>query len=755
MLRLVYVFAVLLAFADPAQALKVTLTTNTKPYPGVNVRKGYSDSPKRHFYVTFVSLCTDYVHVRATSTPKKRETCGAWGSAAGVQLAVNGDFFKYETPPKIYGDAVGKGVRWPFSLSGVDDTSGWYKQNYGWIALGDGWVDFTHTEHVKKNAAQFEAAGYSVSGGWAPTEVAPDPPPGTQALVSGFSELVIEGKVYTCPDPAKSKCFPDRGDMSEWHKRTAMGITKNRKTLIFVVTTSDTSGAELAQIMGELGAWEAFNLDGGGSSTLWLKSAGYLAPSGTKRAVANHWGVFAGAASGKAKAPGSCFVDGGCYPVAVEGAEASLFKDFKPSWNFYKYAVSLHEAGITKGCSAGPDLMFCPKCNITRREMAVFLARAAGMDIKNPPAEPSFVDVPKSDPAYAEIEALLAANVTSGCGSEKFCPNKSLTRGQAAKFLQKSAQWKGVKPAVPTFADVPANHTFHASIEAIAANCVTNGCGDDNFCPDAQITRGQAAAFVARTFDLDDANPCLDYCPPATCEGGKSCGEWSECGGFDGVCDESGLRTRSCTDWTDCNALSLDPTCGEATAAETAACMVNTAGTVVDPWTTWSECIFGGPCAVIGAQNRSRTVCSGGAPVVETQEQACTQADPCPEPATGSDVAGPVPDSGSPVTDARVGVQDTLIPPDGSDRPAPSDAGTPASIDTSSTAPDAAGGHPPRLGFADATTDADAEAPTVAGAPDDGGCANSPGPTPASLYLMGLLLLTLMLRRARLSREAI
>lgn len=626
-------FLTTLCTLGSAPALTVTYTSKTVPYPGVTVRTGHSSSPKRNFYVAFVDLCADHVHVRATATPTKRQTCGAWAGNVGVQLAVNGDFFKYETPPKIYGDAVGDGVRWPFSLSGVDDTSGWYKQNYGWIAVGPGWVDFTHTEHIKKNAKAFEAAGYTVSSGWAPKTVAPDPPPGTVALVSGFSELVIEGKVYTCPDAAKpATCFPDRGDMSQWHKRTAMGITADRKTLILLVMTSSTNGEELAKIMAKLGAWQAFNLDGGGSSTLWLKSKGYLYPTGTKRAVANHWGIYAGAASGTTAMPGSCFVPGGCYPVALGGA-TGVFADYPPGWLHYGHAKTLYELGVAESCSLDGSPMYCPKCSTTRRDMGILVARAAGMDLTSPPKKPSFDDVPKSDPAYAEIEAMLAAGVTNGCGATKFCPDAAVTRGQAAKFLQKAAGWPGVKPATPTFSDVPKGYLFYASIEAIAEKCVTNGCGDGNFCPENEITRGQAAAFVARTFDVKNANKCIDYCDPATCAGGKTCGKWSPCGGFEsGVCDETGTKTRECTSYTTCDPLSLDPTCGETTDDEVKACKTDKTGQVVEGWSAWSECAFADPCDTEGTSTRSRTVCQGGTAVAETQEQACSRDDPCPEP---------------------------------------------------------------------------------------------------------------------------
>ena len=54
-----------------------------------------------------------------------------------------------------------------------------------------------------------------------------------------------------------------------------------------------------------------------------------------------------------------------------------------------------------------------------------------------------FADVPPSNPQFQFIEALYASGVTAGCGSGNFCPNASLTRGQMAVFLAKALglQW--------------------------------------------------------------------------------------------------------------------------------------------------------------------------------------------------------------------------------------------------------------------------------------------------------------------------
>ncbi len=57
-------------------------------------------------------------------------------------------------------------------------------------------------------------------------------------------------------------------------------------------------------------------------------------------------------------------------------------------------------------------------------------------------------------------------------------------------------------PAVATFADVPTNHPFFQFVEALSASGITAGCGTAIYCPDAPLTRGQMAVFLAKALGL-------------------------------------------------------------------------------------------------------------------------------------------------------------------------------------------------------------------------------------------------------------
>jgi hypothetical protein len=85
-------------------------------------------------------------------------------------------------------------------------------------------------------------------------------------------------------------------------------------------TSSNTGmyGAELAETLGKLGAWVAFNIDGGGSTQLWVDGAHVNSPTEASRSVANHWGVFADEDWLSDRA-GSCVSADVCEVIPPEG----------------------------------------------------------------------------------------------------------------------------------------------------------------------------------------------------------------------------------------------------------------------------------------------------------------------------------------------------------------------------------------------------------------------------------------------------
>lgn len=191
---------------------------------------------------------------------------------------------------------------------------------------------------------------------------------------------------------------------------------------------------------------------------------------------------------------------------AVRSASTATFYDAPSSHWAWKWIESLYQAGITGGCRADP-LLYCPEAPVTRSQMAIFLLRGKfGENHQPDPATGTmFRDVNAGTFAAAWIEELAREGITAGCGEENYCPDAPVTRDQMAVFLLRSKHGRDHQPDPATgtmFLDVPSSHPYAGWIEELAREGITGGCGDRNYCPGAEITRAQMAVFLVRTFNL-------------------------------------------------------------------------------------------------------------------------------------------------------------------------------------------------------------------------------------------------------------
>jgi hypothetical protein len=138
--------------------------------------------------------------------------------------------------------------------------------------------------------------------------------------------------------------------------------------------------------------------------------------------------------------------------------------------------------------------------------MAVFLVRGMyGSNFAPPPAIGTvFSDVPVGSFAASYIERLFADRITAGCGGNNYCPSASVTRAQMAVFLLRAKYGSSYSPPAATgvFSDVPPGSFAANFIEQLAREGITGGCGGGKYCPSAAVTRDQMAVFLVRTFGL-------------------------------------------------------------------------------------------------------------------------------------------------------------------------------------------------------------------------------------------------------------
>jgi lysophospholipase L1-like esterase len=179
------------------------------------------------------------------------------------------------------------------------------------------------------------------------------------------------------------------------------------------------------------------------------------------------------------------------------------FLDVPADYWAFTNVETLADSGITSGCGNGN---YCPKNQVKRAEMAVFLER--GMQLRGFNPGPGtgivFSDVPASYWAGGWIERLADDGITAGCGGGNYCPENNVTREQMAVFLLRAKHGSNYKPPAPSglFNDVVLSHWSAGWIEQLAVEGITGGCGNDNYCPKDPVTRDQMAVFLVKTFDL-------------------------------------------------------------------------------------------------------------------------------------------------------------------------------------------------------------------------------------------------------------
>ena len=135
-----------------------------------------------------------------------------------------------------------------------------------------------------------------------------------------------------------------------------------------------------------------------------------------------------------------------------------------------------------------------------------------------------FSDVPPTDIACKSIHYIAAQNVTLGCGTGTYCPAGNVTRLEMASFIAKAVVAPGGGAAIPTtygpdpvtgfsyscnagspnvhFVDVPATDVFCKHVHFLWAKGIIAGCTGTQYCPTQNVTRDAMAKFLSNAFNL-------------------------------------------------------------------------------------------------------------------------------------------------------------------------------------------------------------------------------------------------------------
>lgn len=165
--------------------------------------------------------------------------------------------------------------------------------------------------------------------------------------------------------------------------------------------------------------------------------------------------------------------------------------------DWYLDAVQkVYSAGLMQGLSGGA---FAPEAPVTRAMLAAILWRYAGAP--QPQTEDIFIDVPAREWYTDAVRWLTGQGVVSGFPDQTFRPDLPVTREQAAVILyhylgREKLPAQGELTGF-TDAETVSDYAEDAMRRAVG-NGILQGTGSGTLAPQAELTRAQAAALLAR-----------------------------------------------------------------------------------------------------------------------------------------------------------------------------------------------------------------------------------------------------------------
>ena len=190
---------------------------------------------------------------------------------------------------------------------------------------------------------------------------------------------------------------------------------------------------------------------------------------------------------------GKCSVCGAADPNYVAPV-VNPFKDVKEGDAFYDEILWAADKGIIKGDGTGN---YNPNDGITRAQIVMILWNAAGNKEASKPS--GFADV-KDGAWYAKAVAWAVENGITNGTDLGFEPDRVCTRAEIVTFLHR-ANNKPAPAAAASFTDLTQDWYKDAVAWAVE-NGITKGVGGNRFAPNDTCTRGQAAAFIYRLAQL-------------------------------------------------------------------------------------------------------------------------------------------------------------------------------------------------------------------------------------------------------------
>jgi hypothetical protein len=113
-----------------------------------------------------------------------------------------------------------------------------------------------------------------------------------------------------------------------------------------------------------------------------------------------------------------------------------------------------------------------------------------------------FEDVPPTKHYAEAVNDLAERTIIGGYPDGTFKPGNSITRGQAAAIIAKMIKLDTKNVKNPGFKDVSTANGYYKAIAAMAQEGIIGGYADGRYGPNDPIKRGQMASILAKAFDL-------------------------------------------------------------------------------------------------------------------------------------------------------------------------------------------------------------------------------------------------------------
>lgn len=163
---------------------------------------------------------------------------------------------------------------------------------------------------------------------------------------------------------------------------------------------------------------------------------------------------------------------------------------------------ALHAATVVFGCGDGN---FCPDEPIAMAHLAELLYNIRYRSTDHLGAMASLDSASGGERAAVD---LALEDIAATCREGPSCFDRRVTAGQLALILVRAFELApdSAGDTDPQFDDI-AGHPAAEAVETIAASGIMSGCDATSFCPDRLVTRSQAAAALVRALDIPPIPP--------------------------------------------------------------------------------------------------------------------------------------------------------------------------------------------------------------------------------------------------------